>query len=194
MKPRIMETVIVEGRDDEAAVLAAVDACVICTNGYGIRQSILELIESASRRRGIIILTDPDHAGESIRRKLSEKFPGAKHAYIAKNDAARDGELGVENAPPSSILKALEAAGAVGSVMNSSGFQPDDAENIVSRRDMFQLGLEGGVGSAELRARVGSSLGIGSANAKTFKKRLNAFGIGREELVRACERSRRERP
>ncbi len=211
MKPRIREAIVVEGRDDEVAVLAAVDACVICTSGYGIRKGTLELIETACKRTGIVILTDPDHAGESIRKKLSRKFPEAKQAYIARGDAYKDGDVGVENAPPAAIINALKAAGAAISSGNSSDFQygapegPEDRiadleysfhtpQDSVTRQDMFKLGLGGGAGSAELRSRVGSVLGIGSANAKTFLKRLNAFGISREELEKACEKSRPEQP
>lgn len=198
MKPRIREAIVVEGRDDEAAVLAAVHACVICTSGYGIRKESLELIETACKRTGIVILTDPDHAGESIRRKLSKKFPEAKQAYIARGDALKDGDVGVENAPPAAIIKALEAAGAATSHPDAPGFQPGapadsrSLQDSVSRKDMFELGLEGGAGSAELRSRAGSILGIGSANAKTFLKRLKAFGVSREELEKACESLRLE--
>ena len=40
----LKETVVVEGKDDMAAVLRAVDANVICTSGYGISQETIELI------------------------------------------------------------------------------------------------------------------------------------------------------
>ena len=43
----LKETVVVEGRDDESAVLAAVSANVITTHGYGIRPETLELIKTA---------------------------------------------------------------------------------------------------------------------------------------------------
>ncbi|MBR4224948.1 MAG: MBL fold metallo-hydrolase, partial [Oscillospiraceae bacterium] len=33
--------------------------------------------------KGLVILTDPDHAGEQIRRMLTERFPEAVQAYIA---------------------------------------------------------------------------------------------------------------
>ena len=188
MKPRIKEVVVVEGRDDEVAVLAAVDACVICTSGYGIRMESLELIETACKRTGIVILTDPDHAGESIRRKLSKKFPEAKQAYIARGDASKDGDVGVENAPPAAIIKALEAA-----LCTEEAPGAGCIEDALSREDLTALGLSGRSDSAKLRSSVGSILGIGSANAKTFLKRLRAFGISREELEKACESSRRER-
>ena len=83
-KLRLLEAVVVEGRDDEAAVLRAVDAAVISTHGWGLPEGNVERIRAAYERTGIIILTDPDFAGENIRRRLSEQFPDAKHAYLAR--------------------------------------------------------------------------------------------------------------
>ena len=64
----IKEVIVVEGRDDEAAVKKAVDAEIITTHGYGISQKTYRRIEEAYERCGIIIFTDPDFAGENIRK------------------------------------------------------------------------------------------------------------------------------
>ena len=56
--PRIEQTIVVEGKDDVSAVLAAVDANVLWTHGYGINQNTLDLIKAAYERTGIIIFTD----------------------------------------------------------------------------------------------------------------------------------------
>jgi ribonuclease M5 len=71
----IKEIIVVEGRDDEAAVKKAVEAETIATHGFGISQETFARIEKAYAERGIIIFTDPDHAGEKIRKRLSERFP-----------------------------------------------------------------------------------------------------------------------
>ena len=68
----IKEIIVVEGRDDTAAIRQSVDAVTIETHGYGIRQSTWELIDKAYETTGIIIFTDPDTAGEQIRRRLAE--------------------------------------------------------------------------------------------------------------------------
>jgi len=67
-KPRLSQIVVVEGRDDQSAVLAAVDCELIVTHGFGIRAETWKRIERAAKGPGIIIFTDPDHAGEEIRR------------------------------------------------------------------------------------------------------------------------------
>ena len=73
---KIKEIIVVEGRDDTAAIKRAVDAQTIETHGYGIKKQTWKLIEKAYRERGIIIFTDPDYAGMEIRRRLTEAFPG----------------------------------------------------------------------------------------------------------------------
>ena len=72
-KIRISRAIIVEGRDDVDAVSKAADALIIPTHGFGIRETTWEIMEKAYREIGVIILTDPDHAGEDIRRRLTER-------------------------------------------------------------------------------------------------------------------------
>ena len=72
MEELIKEVIIVEGRDDIDAVQKAVNADIIATHGYGISAATLERIRHAYQTRGIIILTDPDHAGSRIRKRLTE--------------------------------------------------------------------------------------------------------------------------
>ena len=50
-RPRVRQTIVVEGRDDMSAVLAAVDANVLWTHGYGITQQTLDLISAAYENR-----------------------------------------------------------------------------------------------------------------------------------------------
>ena len=180
---------MVEGRDDEAAVLRAVDAAVISTHGWGLPEGNVERIRAAYERTGIIILTDPDFAGENIRRRLSEQFPDAKHAYLARPEASkRQGErvvdIGVENAAPEAIQAALLAARAQ--------VQTGPSAETVTQADLIALGLAGGSGSTQLREALGKELGIGSCNAKAFARRLAAFGISREEFLAAWRRISQE--
>ncbi|MBO5518112.1 MAG: DUF4093 domain-containing protein [Firmicutes bacterium] len=196
-KLKLQEAVVVEGRDDEAAVLRAVDAAVISTHGWGMPDGNVERIRAAYERCGIIILTDPDFAGENIRRRLTALFPDAKHAYLARPDASKmQGEkvldIGVENAVPEAIQAALLAARARVAAPTASSFPSTGSGNVkedtVTQADLASLGLAGGAGSTQLRQVLGKELGIGSCNAKAFAKRLAAFGIPREEFLAAWRR------
>jgi len=168
-----MEVIIVEGRDDVAAIKAAVDADIIATHGYGISEKTFAMIENAYLARGIIIFTDPDHAGNMIRKRLTEKYPEAKQAYLTRADAIKDGDIGIENAKPADIIKALDKAGS----------RTVYIKQEYSETDMAEFGFSGKLGSATLREKVGQALGIGYGNSKAFLNKLNNYGISREEII-----------
>jgi len=173
----IKEIIVVEGRNDEAAVKRAVEAETIATHGFGIGEETFARIAKAYAERGIIIFTDPDHAGEKIRKRLSERFPEGKHAFLPREEATKSGDVGIENADPESIREALNKARPV----------------IITKRvefhqeDMLEYGLIGTAGSAGRRDKLGRRLGIGYGNGRTFLHRLNQYGIERREFEKAAE-------
>ncbi len=173
----ISEVIVVEGKDDEAAVKKAVNAEIITTHGYGLSAAVYKRIEEAYNRCGIIIFTDPDYAGSNIRRKLSEKFPKAKHAYISKAAGTKKNDIGVENASPEAILAALKAVHA----------ETAEKRTAFSTADLYANGLLSGENAAQRRDKVGEILGIGYGNAKTFLNRLNNYGITEEEFRKAVD-------
>ena len=200
----IEEIIIVEGRDDTAAIKQSVDAVTIETHGYGIRPDTWDTIAKAHQEKGIIVFTDPDHAGEQIRRRILERFPDAKEAFLDRGLAEKDGDIGIENASPESIRQALQkahctisgagiagadaGAGIAGAdtVAKGADTSADSTHRksgeVFTSDDMFRWGLSGSEGSSERRARLGNALGIGFANSKTFLQRLNRFGITRDEI------------
>ena len=175
MSYEIKEAVIVEGRDDTAAVKQAVRAETIETHGFGIKKETWDLIEKAYGEKGIIILTDPDFSGEEIRRKIAERFPKAKHAYLILKDAEKDGDVGVENAAPQIIKEALTKAKA----------EYEHYEKVFTYEDMRKLSLTGGNGASLRRASAGKILGIGYGNTGSFLNKLNKYGVTMEELYEA---------
>ena len=201
-KKRIEQIIVVEGRDDTAAILQSVDAVTIETHGYGIRPSTWDVIDKAYETAGIIIFTDPDTAGEQIRRRLAERYPNAEHAFLDRTLAEKDGDIGIENASPESIREALAKAhrpvpadqavqetGADNAAQQVSEAQRSLPAGTFTRGDLFRWGLDGMPGAARRRQEVGSRLGIGMASSKTFLRRLNHFGISREEVETALRDS-----
>jgi len=171
----IKEIIVVEGKSDISAVKRAVDAEVIATSGLGINENIIKIIKKASKNRGIIILTDPDFPGKKIRNILSEEIENCKHAYISRDKAKKDGDIGVENASPEDIREALKNARA----------EISDSVGEFTNKDMIYYGLAGNDNASKRRGFLGDELAIGYCSAKQFLKRLNSFGITREELEKA---------
>ncbi|MCE5286714.1 MAG: ribonuclease M5 [Pelosinus sp.] len=171
----IKEVIVVEGKQDVQAVKRAVDAECIITGGFTLASYTLKKIEQAYERRGIIILTDPDSAGERIRKFLSKRFPEAKHAFVPREAATAHDDIGIEQASKEAILAALQK-------VRCQKWEP--AEEF-TWQDIMSAGLSGTKDAAERRSKIGALLGIGYANAKGFLYRLNHYGVSRAEFTKA---------
>lgn len=178
----IKELIVVEGKSDTAAIRRAVDAETIETGGSAIGRDVLERIRLAKERRGVIIFTDPDHAGERIRHMIQTAVPGCKHAFLTREDARGRRNLGVENASPETIRRALERMWT----------EAPEAKEEISWTDLMELGLLTHSGAAERRRHMGQLLHIGMCNGKQFYKRCRMLQISREEFLNAYERMERE--
>ena len=176
---RIEEIIVVEGRDDTAAVKKSVDAITIETHGYGITEETWELMETAYRSKGLIVFTDPDSAGERIRRRITERFPNAAQAFLDREDAERKGDIGIENAAPGAIREALAKA--------RRAEEAADSKPLFTMEDLMEAGLTDRADSSARRKALGKLLGIGYGNGKAFLGKLNRFGITKESFFKALE-------
>lgn len=178
----IKEVIVVEGRDDITAVKRAVDAELIATSGFGINAKVIERIREAQKRKGVIVLTDPDFAGEKIRSIISKRVKGIKHAYIAQEDGMKGDNIGVENASPEVIIEAL----------NRAKSSEEDRVDIYTSNDMFYFKLTGQEDSKKRRTMLGKIIGIGYGNATQMLSRLNNYGITKEEFIDTINKIEKE--
>lgn len=178
------EMIVVEGKDDTVAIKRALGADTIETGGSAIGEDVLRRIELAQERRGVIIFTDPDAPGERIRKIVAERVPGAKHAFLTKDEARSARGLGVEHASDEAIRRAIDRVRGP-----ESG--ADELQGI-EWSDLLDAGLIVHASSARRRERMGELLGIGYANGKQFHKRCLMFRITREEFAAAMEQLERE--
>ena len=173
----IKEVIVVEGKDDTTAIKRAVEADTIETNGSAIGKDVLNRIKLANERRGIIIFTDPDHAGERIRKIVAQHAPGCKHAFLPQEKAYYKGDIGIENASPEAIIEALA------NVRTETELQAGE----ISYNDLIAAGLVVHPDAANRRLQLGKLLGIGYANGKTFYKRCTSFQITKREFDAALK-------
>lgn len=163
---------------DTVAIGKALEADTIETGGFTLAPYTLKQIEAAYKKRGIIILTDPDGAGERIRKYLTDRFPDAGQAFIPKFQATAHNDVGIEQAKPSAILAALAK-------VRHHEYHPQDEFTI---NDLFQHNLNGSPQAAARRDALGAELGIGYGNVKRFLERLNHYGVTRQEFLAALEK------
>ncbi len=171
---KIKEIIVVEGRDDVRAINDAVEAECITTSGLGLNDQIAETIQTAAKKQGIIIFTDPDFPGDKIRKMVKALAPEAKEAFLKQEDARhpRTGKFGIEHASAEAIREALRQAKCTQKV----------DKDPYTLRDMTFYGLSGQPYSSKLRQYLTDHFGIGHANSKQFLKKINAFAVPRQEL------------
>lgn len=157
---KIREAIVVEGKYDKNTLSQIVDAPILETSGFGIFKDKAQLafLRHVAQKRGLIVFTDSDGAGFVIRNHIKSAVDGKylKHAYIPditgkerrKSAPGKEGKLGVEGMTPAVILDALRRAGATIEGENTQ------TQNKITKQDMVELGLSGGVGSSEKRIQL----------------------------------------
>lgn len=194
---KIREAIVVEGKYDKNSLLQIVDAPVFETAGFGIfhdkRQ--LSLLRNVARIRGLIVFTDSDGAGLTIRNYLKGAIPSEflKHAYTPdifgkerrKVSPGKEGKLGVEGMKPEIVLEALRRAGATFDEMQ------DLTTNQITKQDLMDLGLSGGANASEKRAKLLNKLGFpANMSANSMLQALNLLYSLQElqQIVKTLEK------
>lgn len=177
---KIKEVIVVEGRDDTTKIKQAVAADTIETNGSAVNQEIINRIQHAKQKRGVIIFTDPDYPGERIRHIVDQAVPGCKHAFLTRDKARAkhpdNKSLGIEHATYEAIRKALSDVYELTDDMHESDI---DKETLIRHR------LIGSTDAAKRRDRLGELLQIGHTNGKQLLKRLTMFQITEAQFEQA---------
>ena len=167
----IAEIIVVEGVSDAVAVRRAVEADVLCTGGHAFGDDIEARLARAYAARGLIVFTDPDVAGERIRRRVEAMVGPCIHAHLTRDACTRDGDIGIEHASPEAVRTALAQTHA-GTATARTEFEV---------ADLWAYRLTG-PGSKQRRIALGRALGIGYGNARQLLNRLNRYGVTRTEL------------
>ena len=187
---KIKEAIVVEGRYDKNTLSQIVDAPIFETNGFGIfnDKQQMALLRRVAENRGLIVFTDADGAGFVIRNHIKSAIPAKflKHAYTPdvfgkerrKAAPGKEGKLGVEGMKPDIILDALRKAGAT---FESEEILP--ARELITKTDMFELGLSGGPDSKANRTALLRKLDLPEhMSANALLQALNLL-YSKDELI-----------
>lgn len=163
---KIDKVVIVEGKYDKIKLSSVLDAVIIETDGFGIfnNKEKQRLIRRLAETKGILILTDSDSAGFTIRSFIRGIVPAEQitHAYIPdifgkekrKTEPSKEGKLGVEGVSTQVIVEALQKAGVLCE-------ETEEAERCkITKLDFYEDGLTGRENSEQLRAKLLKHLGL----------------------------------
>lgn len=161
---KIEEAVIVEGKYDKIKLSNILDTLIIETNGFGIfkDKKRLDFIRRLARERGIILLTDSDHAGFQIRNYIANGIPKdkIKHIYIPdiygkekrKKEPSKEGKLGVEGVSDDILIKLFSSLGVRYKTVSHS--------ERITNYDLYAAGVSGTANAGEKRKKLLKSLDL----------------------------------
>lgn len=171
---KINAVIVVEGKTDVQFLSTFIEAEFVTTNGSDVPRETIVYLQTLSKLKEIIVLTDPDSPGKRIRDILNNYIKGLKHAYVEKKYCIKKHKVGVAEATKEHILQALD------------NIKSEDSSKFgnLNMRDLFNLGLCGKPNSKEVREKLMVKMNLGFGNAKTLLKRLNSVNCSYQEL---CE-------
>ncbi|MBR6633776.1 MAG: DUF4093 domain-containing protein [Clostridia bacterium] len=188
MKIPVKELVVCEGRYDKIKLDSVLDADIITLDGFGIFKSDEKkaLLREASKKRGIIVVTDSDSAGMVIRNYIKNITGnvGVHHLYTPriegkerrKPHASKEGILGVEGIDTDTLKGMFEA------------FKSDRQPPKITRAMLYEDGFMGRDGSAERRERLCEALGLPHNMSVSALLQALAIVTTEEEYKTLCDK------
>ncbi len=163
-KLKINQAIIVEGKYDKLKLSNIVDAFILETNGFSLfkDKKKLSFIKKLANEKGIIIMTDSDHAGFMIRNYISSGVDKSKiiNVYIPdvygkekrKDKPSKEGKIGVEGMTKEILINALKQADVTYTAFSNP--------NPVTNYDFFEYGLSGGNNSKSKKKMLLNELNL----------------------------------
>ena len=171
MKKIIDGILLVEGIHDEAYLSSFLDVEIVTTNGFDIPIEEIEYVRVASLKKKVIIFTDPDNAGQGIRKRLNNIFPNAENAFVDINKCNKHGKHGVAECEKEEIL----------SVLSKYITETPNEIGKITYSDLYKLGLIGHESNSK-KEKIIKHFHLGKCTSKKLLKRLNLLNISLEEI------------
>jgi ribonuclease M5 len=171
MKPYLY---VVEGQHD-VAKLRLIDPTIETWVTYGshFNDERLNQLLKLSESYDIVLLLDPDGAGERIRKRLIAKLPEVHQIFIPREQAlSPQGKTGIEHVDVK-ILKEYLKDKKVANVSRETW----------TISDLFELNLIGNNQASIRRQKLSDILGLPYANGKSFCRILNQFNITKKQVL-----------
>ena len=174
--------IIVEGKYDKIKVACVAKAVIVQTDGFGIfrNEERAALIRRLAEKNGVIVLTDSDAAGMTIRNYIKNILPADKIINIytpeiygkekRKKAPSKAGIIGVEGTDVEWLRQALLP-------YSEDGGEPP-VGTLLTKAELYELGLCGGENSAARRKALLRALELPqtlSANAMLEAVRLTVI-------------------
>ena len=170
MKISLNRILVVEGKEDASYLSNYIDSEIVVVNGYELPESTISYLKD----KPVILLLDPDSAGESISNQLNRVLNNAVNVSIDIQKCTKGAKNGVAECEIEEILDKL------------SEFCRDfDAKQAdFTTADLYEIGL---ANNKELRTYVCNKLNLGNCNFKTLNKRLILNNVKLKQIYEIIE-------
>ena len=159
---------VVEGTNDVSYLSSFIGGEIVSDNGLEVKKDTVEYLKELEKVKKIIILTDPDEAGEKIATKIRKELSNYEIVNVDITKCTRSKKNGIAECDKDEILSKL------------SGFLQEkplkteqlllvDIENIKGR---YHVGNQD----------ICNEFHLGNVNTKTMIKRLNALELSLVEI------------
>ena len=163
---------LVEGKDDESLIKSFLECYIFKTNGYDLKKEDIAFYKELSKRHNIIVLTDPDAAGERIRKVLNDEIKNTFNVFLNIDKCNKSNKHGVAESNKDHILEQLK---------DYLSNTPIKVGNLTPN-DLSKLGLNGDSNAKEKRRYICERFSLGICNQKMLKERLNLLKISYDEI------------
>ena len=170
--------IVVEGKTDIDFLSKFLDADFYCVNGSAINQDNYDFINEYLKKGKVIILTDPDYPGLSIRNKINSNCKGCYNAYVRKEVSIKHHKVGVAESTKEEVLNAIN---------NAINYDLSSSISDLKEIDLIDLGLSGRNDSKEKRMIISSKYHLGYNNFKSLYKKLKILNISKEDIKETLE-------
>ena len=170
MKLTLNRVLVVEGKEDASYLSNYIDSEIVVINGYELSDATISYLKD----KPVLLLLDPDSAGEEIRKKLNRVLNNVTNVFIDIKKCTKGIKNGVAECEIDEILSKLSEYCRV-----FGEKQPD-----FTTADLYKLGLSN---NKDLRKYVSERLNLGKCNFKTLNKRLILNNINLEQICAIIE-------
>ena len=167
MKPFISSVLVVEGTNDASYISSMYDVEIVVLNGYDCPSEELDYLKEVSKFKKVLLLTDPDEAGKTIRNRLHETGIEFIDLHVDLSKCSKNGKHGVAECEKEEIYR----------VFAPYLVQKPTILNEIKVSKIYEL-----VPSKAQREKLSEKLHLGKCNMKKFVQRINSLGITLEQL------------
>lgn len=164
--------IVVEGKDDEAFLSSFINSIYVRTSGYVIPDEEIDFLNHLENKR-IIVLTDSDAAGETIRDRLNKSLINPINIRLDLDQCNKNNKHGVAESNKEEVLKKMHTC-----LKNDV----TDSQNV-TLADLISIGIT----DKEDKLYICKKLHLGLCNTKTLIKRINFKNITLEQIQKEME-------